>query len=246
MADHNLPGAYGKTHLVLLPVDPYLIHAYWKIAPEILGKAKEQVGLIQAVLRFWKGNKTPAENPLAESFEVEIDLLAPNWYVPLWTAEECYRVDLALKQKDGAVILLVQSQLVQMPRPRPAMTLDQRFMSVDAARRRAEIIPSVPQSRRPPEVQAHIAKQQRVSPTRRLAKVIIDSAEAVREKLKALYRSVHGYLRSKIDRADVPSIPPAARSAIDLTAMAEAKVHSAISSDSYHRSRKEGGSDPTK
>src|SRR5262249_55929676 len=102
MADHNLPAAYGKTHLVLLAVNPYLIHAYWEVARYKLKEAKCKAGDAQAVLRFYKEGKPAIENP-PESFDIEIDLQAPNWYVNLWSAEESYRADLALKRNDGTV-----------------------------------------------------------------------------------------------------------------------------------------------
>src|SRR5262245_61579892 len=133
MSDHNLPAAYGKTHLVLLAVNPYLIHAYWEVAPEKLKEAKERAGEAQAVLRFYKVGRSAIENP-SESFDIEIDLQSPNWYVHLWSAEESYRADLALKRNDGTVITLVQSQMVQMPRTRPVLAPDQSFMRVEASR----------------------------------------------------------------------------------------------------------------
>src|SRR6266481_4377353 len=112
MDDYRLPAVYGKSRLVLLAVHPYLIHAYWEIAPGDFDKAKEQPEEAREVLRFYKMGRTAGEDALPDYFDVEIDLQARNWYVHLWSAEESYFADLALKRKDGTLILLVRSQVV--------------------------------------------------------------------------------------------------------------------------------------
>jgi hypothetical protein len=261
MADHNLTWAYDKTRLVVLPVDPYRIYAYWEVPSEIIKATQEEGGDTRAVLRFCKEDKAPAENRLVESFEIEIDLQSANWYVPLWTAEETYRVDLALKRKDGNIIPLGQPQLVQMPRTRPTSGLDESFMSVDAAQRRAEIVHPVPPRQAPAQVYPHV--ERKPATPRRLIDRVIQAAEIVKEKLHAVYRSLISHLpfsRRTEASGTVPESKPESarmtstlsqstfsqtRSAGDLTTMAEAKLHSAVSSDAYQRRRKETGSDNT-
>ena len=72
---YKLPEAYGKTRLVLLPVDPYLIHAYWEVAPEQLK---------EATLRFYRSK------PL-DYFDVPVDLQSRKSYVRLWRPKESHR-----------------------------------------------------------------------------------------------------------------------------------------------------------
>src|SRR5437016_888545 len=153
MDDYKLPAVYGKSRLVLLAVHPYLIHAYWEIALEDFDKAKEQAPEAQEILRFYKVRRITAVDALSDYFDVEIDLQSHNWYVHLWSAEESYLADLALKRKDGTLIALVRSQVVHMPRPHPAIAIEQRFMKVESTEHRAEIVPPPPVEReRPPEI----------------------------------------------------------------------------------------------
>src|SRR5262249_54828230 len=221
MADHNLPAAYGKTHLVLLPVNPYLIHAYWEITPDQLKEAKDRAGEAQPVLRFYKVG-SDVENP-SESFDIEIDLQSPNWYVHLWSAEESYSADLALRRNDGTVITLARSQLVHMPRTRPVLSLDQRFMRVESSRRQAEIVSIPTGGHGLPEAEVPIVK--RLANRSPIARAI-DTAKIISEKLKSVYTS-HQWRRQqplKSEGVHGRSTAPRGRGAIDLTAMAEAKI----------------------
>ncbi len=65
MDNAKLPAAYGKTRLVLLVVDPYLIHAYWEVASEKLRKVAAEQN--KGVLRFYKGSDTASEDSLKDS-----------------------------------------------------------------------------------------------------------------------------------------------------------------------------------
>ena len=227
MGDYSLPVTYGKSRLVLLTVDPYLIHAYWEVTPEKLNEAKEHAGQAQAVLRFYNASKTAGEDAPADWFDVEIDLQSRNRYVHLWSAEQSYYADLALKINDGTLIRLVRSQVVHMPRTRPAMAIEQRFMRVEVTQRRAEIVP-------PP--QRPIAKP-------------IDSAEIVREKLRSVYAS-RQWRRERFEpesvRAAKISSPLPEKAAIDLTVMAERKFAAGISSGALQKKRLEDASDQKK
>jgi hypothetical protein len=245
MDNHNLPLSYGRTRLVLLAVDPYRIHAYWEVAPEKLGEAKEQAGEAQAVLRFYKSDKTADENSVADWFDVEIDLQSRNWYVNLWSAEESYYADLALKANDGTLIRLVRSQVVHMPRTRPAIAIEQHFMKVESTPRHAEIVSPPPAGLdRPQDARANLAGELEQPPARP-----IDFAEIVREKLRKVYAS-RQWRRERLEpesvRAAEISNPPPGRAAIDLTAMAERKFAAGVSSGALQSSRIEGGSDKKK
>ena len=103
MDEYKLPAVYGKSRLVLLAVHPYLIHVYWEIASQDFDKAKEEAGEAQEVLRFYKRGMG-RESSLTDSFDVEINLQAGNWYVHLWSAEESYFADLGIKSKDGTFV----------------------------------------------------------------------------------------------------------------------------------------------
>jgi hypothetical protein len=184
---YKLPETYGKTRLVLLPVDPYFIHAYWEVAPEQLK---------EATLRFYRSKPV-------DYFDVPVDLQSRKCYVHLWRPEESLYADLLLKRNDGTLVSLVRSRVIHMPPAQPKMSIEQHFMRVEPAERRAEIVPPPPQAAAKP----------------------IDAAEIVRETLKSVYAS-------RVWRWEQfqPSSPPAGRGAIDLTAIAEIRFRAGTSS----------------
>jgi hypothetical protein len=106
----ELPTSYGRNRLVLLPVDPYLLYAYWELA----GDAPPTAGA-RPVLRF---EETPGR-----PFDVEVDLAAGNWYVHLWSAGKSYRAELGVRSEDGAFVSLAHSNTVQTPSAGPAPQL---------------------------------------------------------------------------------------------------------------------------
>jgi hypothetical protein len=239
MDDRNLPLSYGRTRLVLLAVDPYLIHAYWEVTPEKLIEAKAEAGEAQAVLRFYKARRVADESAPVDWFDVEIDLQSPNWYAHLWSAEESYYADLALRRNDGTLIRLVRSQLVQMPRTRPAIAIEQRFMKVRSTGRLAEIVSPPAVLPRPQPAAADLPNELK-QPTARP----VDSAEIVRETLREVYASRHWRrqrLSSEGVRAPKISNLPPASPTIDLTAMAETRLSAGISSGMLQSF--EGGTD---
>jgi hypothetical protein len=207
--DHSsLPGAYGKTRLVLLVVDPHLIHAYWEIARSRLRDVKKKAARGQVVLRFYRGKQ--------DSFDVDIDLQSRNWYVHLWSPEESLYADLAVKMTDGTLIRLARSKAVHLPRTRPVIAIEQHFMKVDAAERHAELVP-------PPPVEHD---------TPRPAAAPIDFPSIVTEKLRQVYGSVAR--RPAIEPEAEPFSEAApqttAETSTDLTAIAEEHLTPGLSS----------------
>jgi hypothetical protein len=246
MEDLHLP-THGETRLVLLVVDPYLVHVYWEVPPDELREAKEQAGEAKEVLRFYRESKTTGEDMPPEQFDVEIDLQSRNWYVHLWNPEESLYADLALKKDDGTLLTLVRSQAVHMPRVRPAIAIDQHFMRVETTERRADIVPPPPiEHDRPRENMVPSASEPHdagpiVKP--------VNSAEIVRETLKNVYASVQwkpSRFGPEGKQVVDTSTPPPAESDTDLTAMAEKNLPSGLSSGELQRSRQEGAPEDKK
>jgi len=243
MGDLHLP-TQGTTRLVLLVVDPYLIHAYWEISPERLRAAIELAGQAKGVLRFYKEGKTASKDIFPESFDIEIDLQSRNWYVHLWSPEESLSADLALKKRDGTLITLIQSQVAHMPRVRPAIAIDQHFMSVEPAERRADMVPPPPvEHERPLETMVpSVSEPYDAGP---IVKPI-NSAEIVRKVLQNVYSSVQ-WRPSRFDpdggHVVGMSTSPPATSGTDLTAMAEKNLPSGLSSSVLQKSHEEGTPD---
>ena len=200
----GLPGVYRKTRLVLLVVDPHLIHAYWEIARSRLRDLKKKAALGQVVLRFYRGKQ--------DSFDVDIDLQARNWYVHLWSPEESLYADLAVKMNDGTLIRLARSKVVRLPRTRPVIAIEQHFMKVDAPERHAELVPAPPAE--------HQTPRPGVAP--------IDFPAIVSERLRQVYASVAWH--PAIEPGAEPVSPAANETGADLTAIAEEKLITGLSS----------------
>ena len=243
MDEYNLPESYGKTRLVVLAVDPYLIHAYWEIAPPELDEAKRHSGNTKAVLRFYKRTN---QGEYADWFDIDIDLQSRNWYVHLWSVEESYRVDLGLKRSDGTLFRLVPSQLVLMPRSLPAPEIDQRPARVDPTERRAETVP-VPSPQQDPQQEtiAPLSNSLDASP---IPPTPIDSAKIILEQLKTAFASrqwrwdpfeveTAGSANTHTER------PATDLTAMDLTAMDETKLTTGLFSGALQSSHTKKQSD---
>jgi len=136
LGDGELPRSYGKTRLGLLVVDTNLVHAYWEVQPEQLREAMARTGGAgQAVLRFHEP---------AGSFDVEVDLDPGNWYVPLWSADRAYYVDLGVRAAGGSFVQLARSNAIVTPRAMPAMEPVESFMRVSPNGRDTEIVEPPP------------------------------------------------------------------------------------------------------
>jgi len=122
----DLPNSYGETRVALLPVDPYLVHVYWEITKNDVERAKSQLGKAYAgarpVLRFYDITYLIFDgNTPHHTFDVEIDLRTRNWYVPLWSPEKTYVIDIGFKTTEGLFYSLARSNVAQTSRawPRP-------------------------------------------------------------------------------------------------------------------------------
>jgi hypothetical protein len=106
----ELPGSYGHPKVTLMVVDPYLVYAYWDVDLSKLPPAPKS-----AMLRFYDAS----EPGLTPSFDVDVDLRAPNWYVHLWSPGRSYYAHLGVKTAQGEFITLAKSNRVQTPRAWP-------------------------------------------------------------------------------------------------------------------------------
>jgi len=129
----DLPEAYGETRLVLLPVHPYLIHAYWEVTPKDLERVRHGLGegheTAKPVLRFFDITYIEFDGANAHShFDVEIDLQANNWKVHLWSPEKSYIAELGLKSAAGEYSPVTRSNVAQTPRAWPSAREETRYL----------------------------------------------------------------------------------------------------------------------
>jgi hypothetical protein len=131
----NLPWSYGETELVLMPVDPFLIHAYWDFSPGDWEKVRRHRR--PAVLRIYDVTMIRFDGTNAHShFDVPLALDAQNWYVPLWSAEKSLCADLGWPLPDGSFRTLVRSNVIQTPRAGVSIFEEARWVEVRWARQK--------------------------------------------------------------------------------------------------------------
>ncbi|MGH2769902.1 MAG: DUF4912 domain-containing protein [Actinomycetota bacterium] len=128
----ELPSSYGETRVVLLPVDPYLVHAYWDLSRSDRQRASSASG----ALRFFDVTSAEAR------FDVEIELAARNWYVPLRSPGKSYRVELGRRTEDGEFVAIAGSNPIEMPRASPSADRETHHLLVVGDYEQVEPIPA--------------------------------------------------------------------------------------------------------
>lgn len=143
-AGGDLPETYGRNRLVMLVVDPHLVHTYWEVTPQRLAEARETLGSTgssRAVLRFYHAAAGGAQASPADPFDVAVDVQSRNWYVHLWSPDKSYYAELGLKSDVGNFVPLVRSNMIRTPRAWPVMQVAEHFMRVDSVEPRVEPVP---------------------------------------------------------------------------------------------------------
>jgi len=130
-----LPELGGDDRLVLMAVDPYLVYAYWNVTAPRIAAAQALFGkdeLDAHVLRFHDttGIEFDGVN-CGNSFDVRIRLDAGKWYVRLWSPERRYCADIGLRGKDGRLVALARSNLIETPAAWPHVKVDEASALVE-------------------------------------------------------------------------------------------------------------------
>jgi hypothetical protein len=131
----DLPWSYGETELVLMPVDPFQVYAYWDFSPEDWNAvlARKQ----RVVLRVYDVTMIRFDGSNAHSFfDVPVALEAQNWYVNLWSAEKSLCAELGWMLPDASFQRIVRSNFIQTPRAGVSIYEDARWVEIRWTRRR--------------------------------------------------------------------------------------------------------------
>lgn len=179
----------GETTLVVVPVDPYVVHCQWEVAPADIESAQRALGVGEQefwpVLQFYDvTNAAREEAPRELSFAVEVQLQAGNWFVRSCAPDRAYRADLALKGEDGSFAVVASSNPIQTPPSVPSSYADEHWLPI-------RLDPRQPESATPVRSPINLAleppsgapSEAAESPVR----LPIDMREEVRSKLAALY-----------------------------------------------------------
>lgn len=135
--DVELPGTYGETKIVLVPVHPFLVHVYWDLGPdhfrEILNRQRRARGRKSSrpTLRFYDATGSgDSEGGTPGDFDVDVNLDAMNWYVHLWKPARSYIVELGLKTAQGEFIPIARSNGARVAPALPSEERDERYLLV--------------------------------------------------------------------------------------------------------------------
>jgi hypothetical protein len=136
-----MEASYGRTELVLMVVDPFHLFAYWEVTPESLRQAQDALGAemdgARAVIRMYDVSLIHFDGTNAHhTFDIDIGLEAPGWYIPLWTAEKSYCADLGFLARTGRFHALARSNVLHTPRAGVSDRTEERWMRVPFVRRR--------------------------------------------------------------------------------------------------------------
>jgi hypothetical protein len=130
----DLPWSYGETELVLMPVDPFLVHAYWDFSAKEWEKIRRRRKPV--VLRIYDVTMIRFDGTNAHSyFDLPLALEAQNWYIRLWSAEKSLCADLGWPRPDGSFETLVRSNVIQTPRAGVSIFEEARWVDPQRARR---------------------------------------------------------------------------------------------------------------
>jgi hypothetical protein len=228
LEDEELPPSPGETKVVLLVVDPYLVHAYWDLAPGKLPYTD-----FQAVLRFYDTTEV-----MASTFDVAIDLQAQNWYAHLWSPARSYYVELGLIAEPGGFVPLARSNAVRTPRAWPVADVEEYFLQAGGEEAQ---VPSI--SAESVEDRPEAAPPQSSPPAGEVLRLVsatpppeppvfprpVDAQEILQERLTELYTSRKLPARPSVEpiaRTDSPKAP----SGSDFTGRAERQFSPGTSS----------------
>lgn len=134
----ELPKTYGDTKVVLACIDPHLVHVYWEV---LLADVKKAVRSLRSrgreaapVLRFYDVT-SPEDAGIKPTgtFDISVDLSAGKWYVPLWSPDKEYFVELGLTTPQGDFRPLARSNTEVVPPSEPSEVNSVSYMHVAPA-----------------------------------------------------------------------------------------------------------------
>lgn len=122
------------THLTLMEVHPWQLHAYWNIAAADMEAARARLPTgaeePSLILRFTDLSAQQGEKVANHHFDIEVQGLTNSWYVDLWQDGRRYSAQLGLRTQEGDMISLTTSNEVVLPLATPSSKLDFKQLEV--------------------------------------------------------------------------------------------------------------------
>ncbi len=136
----DLPKSYGKDKLVLMPVNPNWLHAYWDFSPETIRKI-ESLGLgYEIVLRLYDVTYIIFDGTNAHrTFEFGVDVrFTRNYYFNVPLPGASYILELGYKGPDGKFVPLLRSNVCSAPRNHPSDSKRERWLDLRTKEKRVK------------------------------------------------------------------------------------------------------------
>lgn len=106
-------------YIALLPIDPYRLHAFWKISPSAYTAALEQLGDAGTPALCIRMLQLPGMDALDEEaaywFDVEVHGFSQSWEIDVAEGGRCYRAVLGLRSPSGRWVAVARSRAVRTP-----------------------------------------------------------------------------------------------------------------------------------
>ena len=134
----DLPQTYGKDKLVLMPVNPHWLHAYWDLSPNTI-RAIESLPLgSKVVLRLHDVTYIIFDGSNAHrTFEVSVDIrFTKNYYFNVPVAGADYLVELGYKDPTGKFVPLMRSNVCKAPKDYPSSSTRERWLDLRTKKKR--------------------------------------------------------------------------------------------------------------
>jgi hypothetical protein len=141
----ELPASYGRTHLILMEIEPFWVYAYWEVTPKDCLQAAQQAGAIgpagQWILRFYDITGSEGLDPKGQDFfDLPVDLEAGRWYVNLWSGNKSYCAELGIVPASAGFIPVCRSNVITVPPSTPPSGGETRWLRVQGVFEQVETV----------------------------------------------------------------------------------------------------------
>jgi len=133
----ELPRAYGRDRITLLPRDPWWLFAYWEITPATRVNALRALGAeaegAREILRVYDVTFITFTGDNAwQSFDVELPPGADRWYLNVGRPAASFCVEIGLATPGARFLPLARSPIATTPRATPSADTTVRWVDLAA------------------------------------------------------------------------------------------------------------------
>ncbi|AKL98339.1 DUF4912 domain-containing protein [Endomicrobium proavitum] len=145
--DFALPSGYNDTKIVVLPKDPVCIFVYWEISSQTSLKFAEKYGANfdadSLAVRIYDitGVRFNGNNA-NKYFDVKVRAQDQSRYINLGEFNRVWCVDLCYVLKNGEIVFITRSNIVEMPRHGISDITDQKWALVQSEFEKLLTVPS--------------------------------------------------------------------------------------------------------